>query len=1026
MPAVSQANDRHQADKYAPQLVIETGFHRAIIRQLIFTADGSGLISVGDDKTIRVWKISKGGRKIQMAHHWRGQIGHGRIGALFAAALSPPHDKKQQWLAVAGDLSRDKKYRGAIRLHNLSSGAVVAFLTGHEKVVNDLVFSPDGRWLASASKDTTILIWDLANLEAGVSRIAIKATFKLDDHKEPIYDLDWSAGPTKPRMASASDDGQVILWDTDPLGQGKKPRQLKVLPGHLPKARAVAFHPAGDELISAGQDKHLRRWEAASGQQLQPLAGKKVGKWLEGLSFAPGGDYFVAGSNDPRQKDDFGHTLRRATLYSYPDLDKRISLFAHDNAVVATAFHPNGRILATAGGDQKEIVLWDSMTGEILTTAIGGGRSIFAVGFSQATDVRHIYWGWTERFQSHNRLGPLEHGFDLVHFKSVDGISGQLLRAIEENKSISLEAVRSDSVSRHFDLLKIQYKDGRKNPESIHRNPTNGYQHSAFGLSPDGRYILSGGSGGVLVLYDADGNQRASLIGHENDIKSVAISRDSAWALSGGTDQVLHLWRLRDLMDPTVKELAPALSFFPTTDGEWIVWNQEGYFVSSPNGRGLIGYTINQGVDRLAKYVSIDQLFDTFHRRAKLRAELFVDQPKPGAKGDTLPAKALIAKGLPPRVTLARLDDESAAAQTVTLRAVVHEHGGGVGRLVWRHNHQVVKVVPPQDLQNEPLFGSDSGAVLKTDIQRLELDPGINTIEVEAFSAGNLIVSEPASMTMARGARSGGEEGFSAPVVTFDSAPNRAYLVSIGVNNYLNYSDLLWAVPDSLAVCDAFDKVTGTWLQSRILEKKTFHNDAANYSQVDAWFTYLHRQVQPEDLFILFLSGHGLSDNGRFIFVHGNYLHQPGRQRDDIITHETIQRWLVGIRARRCFVIIDACYSGSVLPDLSAAITAHLRIKDAVEKISHATGRVVIAASGPAEQSWEGYDGKSVFVHALLKAMKMADRVYGNDDGELRVMEVYQFVEDEVLRISRKAFGSDQMPYFFGMTRNFAIGRVNE
>src|SRR4029453_7650561 len=50
-----------------PRLVIEAGGHQAIIRKLLFTADGRELLSVSDDKTIRVWSVSPDGRQAALA-----------------------------------------------------------------------------------------------------------------------------------------------------------------------------------------------------------------------------------------------------------------------------------------------------------------------------------------------------------------------------------------------------------------------------------------------------------------------------------------------------------------------------------------------------------------------------------------------------------------------------------------------------------------------------------------------------------------------------------------------------------------------------------------------------------------------------------------------------------------------------------------------------------------------------------------------------------------------------------------------
>src|SRR5215510_7645877 len=268
----------------APRLVIEAGGHAAIIRELLFTADGRELVSVSDDKTIRIWSVSPDGRRAALARTIRGQMGDGRAGELEAAALSPPDAAgRQQWLAVGGVLAGSLNDRYAIRLHDYASGEVMALLHGHQDVVLALAFASNGRWLASASKDRTVRLWDLASLQG--QRLT-RAPLELTGHTDQIYDLAWSA--TGDRLASASYDRTVGLWNTSQLAQGQA-TLMALLRGHEGQVRTVAFHPDSTVLVSGGKDQTLRLWRASDGKDLKVFA--RADHKVSALAFSQDGRF---------------------------------------------------------------------------------------------------------------------------------------------------------------------------------------------------------------------------------------------------------------------------------------------------------------------------------------------------------------------------------------------------------------------------------------------------------------------------------------------------------------------------------------------------------------------------------------------------------------------------------------------------------------------------------------------------------------------------------------------------------------
>src|SRR6478752_3392173 len=83
-----------QSIAQAPRIVINPMGHSAKIHNLVFTPDAHKLISVSEDKTIRIWNPESG----EMLKKFESQIGDGPEGMLYASAVSP--DGK--YLAVAG------------------------------------------------------------------------------------------------------------------------------------------------------------------------------------------------------------------------------------------------------------------------------------------------------------------------------------------------------------------------------------------------------------------------------------------------------------------------------------------------------------------------------------------------------------------------------------------------------------------------------------------------------------------------------------------------------------------------------------------------------------------------------------------------------------------------------------------------------------------------------------------------------------------------------------------------------------
>jgi WD40 repeat protein len=414
---------------------------------------------------------------------------------------------------------------------------LVARLKGHSDAVFAVAFSPDGKYVATASFDNTLKLWDAATGKE------LKTYGGTGGHTKQVISLAFSSDGTM--LASGSTDNTLKVWDVpvnlpirslttgDAVGavalspDGTKlalagkdgalrlvtaaefKELVKFEAGHQGAVTGLAFTANGQTLASVGADRTLRYWNVLNGQLISTVGAHTAGVNAVVLNpgapiaYTVGDDGFLKFWSVPAvaSKTLPGHTAPiramaltadNASYYTASD-DKTVKQFAIAGVketraltgpaagVTSVATHP-ANLLIAAGTQDSRIFLWNNADAKVQTNWLAHAGPVTSVQVNaQGTQLMSAG------------------GDGLVKFWALPAIPPRTLT----------------------------------HPDAV----------LAAVASPDGKKLFTGSADKLVRVWDsAKQAMEKQFAGHTGPVTAVAVSANLALLVSGSADNTIRLW----------------------------------------------------------------------------------------------------------------------------------------------------------------------------------------------------------------------------------------------------------------------------------------------------------------------------------------------------------------------------------------------------------------------------------------------------------------------------------------------------